>query len=166
VNQNPIGYNATGASRLMTRPTALVASMMNFVISSVPAAVTNRSSPPRSVAPALQRPLGSRARSSNPLERFPGPADTVENRGAKADSTPYSAPWGSCGDARHWPCRAWISRSRKLAAFLRVVARSVTGQNTTSGYSCTTPLYAKPHKLAERTLWNLGEHLVEYGLAL
>ena len=80
----------------MTRPAASVASMMNFVISSVPAAVTNRSSPPRSVAPALQRPLGSLSRPCNPLERFPGPTDTVENRGAKADRTiPATAVLGA-----------------------------------------------------------------------
>ena len=51
----------------------------------------------------------------------------------RANSSLDSAPWGSCSDARHWPCRAWISRSRKSAAFLRAAACPVTSQNTTSG---------------------------------
>ena len=51
----------------------------------------------------------------------------------RANSSLDSAPWGACSDARHWPCRAWISRSRKSAAFLRAAACPVTSQNTTSG---------------------------------
>src|SRR5208283_454620 len=113
-----------------------------------PAEVSVRSQSPHRNKPAGRRACPSQAhampRAPPRLPKASGfPAGPAPHH-SRANSSLDNAPPGSCGDGRHWPCRAWVSRSCESNRSNKPPHVPSPPQTQPTVYSCTNAMPACP----------------------